>query len=639
MCGIAGIIRHGELRSDIVPILWKTHAERGPDDRGYLALRGGSTYASQHWDPGDAGSDVLLVHNRLAVIDLSQGGWQPMSSPDLSTHVVFNGEIYNYLELRAELDTLGHVFSSSSDTEVLLAAYAQWGKDAIPKLVGMFAFAILDLNRRVLFLVRDFFGIKPLFYSHTPVGFVFGSTIRSILEAAPGQRHANPPAVFDFLRFGISDDSRATMIQGISHLPPAHHMEVSIDHPCEVQPTRYWKPGAASLHDVSFSDAASLLRDEFIKSVGLHLRSDVSVGTALSGGIDSSSITMTMRELVGSRMDLHAFSFIPNDAYLSEERWIDLVGRAAQATVHKVRPTMDELLSELPAFIDSQGEPAGSLSPLVQRYVFRLAKQSGVKVMLDGQGADEILGGYTSYLGARLASLLRRGRLASGIMLLQSSSRLRSISPLHIVSNCGPFLLPGPLARLARHLVGRDIMPDWVNAQWFDSAPTTASNENRSRSRSVLTSELKHSVQRDLPGLLRYEDCNSMAFSIESRVPFLTPKLVDLALSLPEHYLISNSGESKSVFRAAMRGIVPDQILGRQDKIGFDVPQREWLRQIRSSIVSTLSSPTAQAIGVLNVPRIKKLGASFLDGHGEFGNELWRAVNLVEWAHRYEVTF
>lgn len=635
MCGIAGILGRSSVSSTIVPQIWSIHNTRGPDDRGYLALRDGVIQVYRDWKPSDADAEALFIHNRLSIIDTTDGGWQPMSSTDGKVHIITNGEIYNFVELKEELVRLGHQFNSTSDTEVLLAAYRQWNRACLTRLVGMFAMAVLDLERRVVFLARDFFGIKPLFYARSHVGFVFGSTIRSALQASRIESKAHPETIPRFLRWGVSDFGDQTMLLGIKQLPAAHYMEVALDDVDQGAPVRYWSIDEAQELDLSFEEAAGALKTYFLRNVDIHMRSDVPVGVSLSGGLDSSSIIMAMRELKGNSMNVHAFSFVADDPDISEERWIDLVGGTSGACIHKTRSSESELAADLEDLIETQGEPFGSCSVYAQRRVFRMAHEAGIKVVLDGQGADEMLGGYVNYLGARLGSLVRQRRYQAIVKFLRSASKRWDIRRRSILEYSGRFLIPPYMEGMARVLLGRDVQP-WMNKDWGN---VPGGNFSHCPSSRILTSELAWSMNNPLLALLRYEDRNSMAFSVESRVPFLTPDLVQFVLSLPEHYIISDDGESKTILRAAMRGIVPDAVLDRRDKIGFEPPERAWLMEIRPWIDRTLASESAAAVAALNLPQLRRHTLEMLSGRRAFSHELWRALNLIEWTRLYNVSY
>ncbi|MCU0224609.1 MAG: asparagine synthetase B [Acidobacteria bacterium] len=366
MCGIAGQLAAPRRAIDEAALAAASEllAHRGPDDFAYLGWRDGHPLHPTRDPRTLAGAPLGLAHRRLSILDLSPAGRQPMIAGDGARAIVFNGEIYNYRELRAELERAGRRFATESDTEILLAAYSAWGDAAFARFTGMFALAILDLPARALVLARDPFGIKP------------------------------------YLRYGLSDHGDATLFAGIEQLPAATLLRVPLDDPSSGRPLRYWELPDGPLAALSFPEAAEELQRLFLESVALHLRSDVPVGSALSGGIDSSSIVAAIRALEGDALDQHAVSYIADDPALSEERFIEEAARAARVTLHRTSPREDELVADLERLIRVQGEPFGSTSIYAQHAVFRAAAGAGLKVMLDGQGADELLAGYRPHLSS-----------------------------------------------------------------------------------------------------------------------------------------------------------------------------------------------------------------------------------------------
>jgi asparagine synthase (glutamine-hydrolysing) len=637
MCGIAGIVcgpgesERGQRSRGFLDLL----RHRGPDDHGWLAARGNDVRLGKgDPEPGD----VVLVHRRLSILDLSEAGRQPMGTPDGRYYLVFNGEIYNFVELRAELERLGRVFHSHSDSEVLLQACAEWGTAALPRLVGMFALALLDRTRRTLLLARDFFGIKPLYYSFADRHCAFASEIKALVAGTTPRIQAH--RLYEYLVAGRTDHGPDTLFAGIRQLPAAHYLEIALDDPRPLEPTCYWKLDSRERLDLSFAEAAAQTRALFLDSVRLHLRSDVPVGAALSGGIDSSAIVAAMRH-VAPGAELHTFSYVADDAELCEERWVDIAARAAGAVQHKVHATAEELQADLDHLIYAQDEPFGSTSIYVQHRVFRLARQAGIKVMLDGQGADEMLAGYRYYVSARLASLLRQGRWFAATRLLRHAAGLPGTSARsRLLLQAFGLLVPGRCKALAKQLLGRELLPSWLNASWFRQQGALPFDLGGHRGRDVLRAHLQRTLfETSLPMLLRYEDRNSMAHSIESRVPFLTPQLAEFLLRLPEEYLLGPDGTSKRVFRAAMRGLVPDTILDRRDKIGFATPERTWFMKLRPWVDATLASPTAQAIPALNLPAMIAEWQAIAAGQRPFDFRVWRWVNFIRWAERFQVEF
>ncbi len=642
MCGIAGLLlfRDSGIEANILKSLSSSLSDRGPDDLGFLGWSL-STPAQISRNPDSVkNSRICLLHRRLSILDLSPAGWQPMGTRDGRYYIVFNGEIYNYLELQAQLKDLGHQFHSHTDTEVLLAAYAQWGNQALNKLVGMFAFAILDTYEHTLFLARDFFGIKPLYYTYYQNGLAFASEIKALLKLPGVNRRVNPQRLYDYLHSGLTDYGGETLFVDIKQLPPSHFLKVALDKPQQPQIERYWQLDINQHSDISFTEAAEHLRHLFLESISLHLRSDVPVGAALSGGIDSSAIVMAMRHLQGEQLQLHTFSYIASDPSLSEEKWVDTVAEAAAVFGHKVQPTPQDLINDLNILVDLQDEPFGSTSIYAQYRVFQMAKAAGIKVMLDGQGADEFLGGYRPYLAARLSSLIRQGKWGSASQFLQRITKQPGVNQKKMLLRAVGLLLPPSLQISLRHLITKDFHPHWLNSGWFAKYGLVPRPYQNQHGLEILRSELSQAISAtSLPMLLRYEDRNSMAHSIESRVPFLTPELINFIFSLPEEFIIAEDGTSKAIFRQAMRGIVPDKILDRKDKIGFATPEQNWLQELRPWFEAVLNSEMATQIPALNMPQMKKEFISVMEGRSTYNFHIWRWVNLIRWAERFSVTF
>jgi len=641
VCGIAGLIAPDGLdAADGWPQRVIRRLEhRGPDDYGWLVLAGDAVRlgrdAACHVD-----GQAFLMNRRLAILDLSEAGWQPMTAANGRYAIVYNGEIYNFVELRCELEALGHTFRSGSDTEVLLAAYIEWGPRALTRLVGMFAFAILDTHKRTVFLARDFFGIKPLYYATPGNAFAFASEIKALLDLPGVSRRVDPQRLYHYLRFSIVDHRDGTLFADVRQLPAAHYMEIPLDNPRCARPVRYWRLTSGQRRDLSFKQAAARFRDLFLENIRLHLRSDVPVGVALSGGIDSSAVIMAMRQIQGPSLELHSFSYIAEErSSVNEECWVDLVAGAARSVVHKVRATPGDMLAELDDLIETQEEPFANTAIYAQYRVFRLAHEAGIKVMLSGQGADEILAGYRPYLAARLASHVRHGQWVQGARFLHRASRLDDVPVRQLLMEAGGLLLPANAQSGFRTLVGRDLLPPWLNAEWFLERGVEVAPFRRRGGRRVLKEYLHQTFgETSLPQLLRYEDRDSMIYSIESRVPFLTPSLVDFAFSLPEEYIITPDGTSKAVFREAMRGIVPEPVLQRRDKIGFSPGEGAWVLSLGDPIDRAITS-TAATIPVFNTAAMQAEWQGVLRSGKLHNVPAWRWFNLTRWAERFDVSF
>jgi len=644
MCGIAGIISNRPLPelSERLRDMSRRLEHRGPDDRGYLQWSGEGPLQLGR-DPLDLPScRVGLSHRRLAVLDPSQAAWQPMSSRDNALHLVFNGEIYNYLELREELIRAGYHFQSRGDTEVLLAALSHWGTAALPRLVGMFAFALLDTKRRRLLLVRDPFGIKPLYYSNPAEGpLVFASETKAFAAIPEIPSAIHPGRLLQYLRFGLTDHGSETLIRNIQQVPAASWLEFSVDDLTLTQQKTYWRLEAEPRHELSIDEAASELQRLFLQNIQWHLRSDVPVGAALSGGIDSASIVLAMRKRGGDALNLNTFTYIAPESEFDEQKYADLAGSAAGAKMSKTAATSQDLVQEIEALIRLQDEPFGSTSIYAQQRVFQASAAAGIKVMLDGQGADEILAGYRYFFAARTASLLRRGHWLQALRLLRSMPPFpgHAASPAVWMHAAGLLLPPG-LRGTAMQFSGHGVMPRWLNAEWFRERTIADGIPRQARGPHYLNEQLQISLtETSLPALLRYEDRNSMANSVESRVPFLTTQLVEFVLSLPESYLLSPEGTTKAVFRRAMRGLVPETILSRRDKIGFATPEAAWLKSQHAWVTSILESDAAAQIPAIRPEIMKRDWQNFLQGRSQFDFRFWRWINLIRWAEIREIAF
>jgi asparagine synthase (glutamine-hydrolysing) len=636
VCGLLGVVDAppGLLDASLVGRLLSLLHHRGPDDHGWLTLDHSGVRTGSN--SRDLAGDVVLLHTRLSILDLSPAGHQPMSTPDGRFHLSFNGEIYNYVELRHELESLGREFVSGSDTEVLLAAWAEWKAGALERLIGMFAFALVDADRRTMVLARDQFGIKPLYYAQPPRRLAFASEIPPLLELPGVSRRADPQRAYDYLRFGRTDDEAQTMFAGIKQVRPAHYMELSLDAPEMVVERPYWRLRPQPVGGLSLDEAAERLRDLYLDSVKLHLRSDVAVGAAFSGGVDSSANVTAMRFLSGPGLELHTFSYLADDPALSEELWMSLVARQENVVAHTVETTPHEMQAALDRLIEVQGEPFGGTSIYAQYRVFQLAQEAGIKVMLDGQGADELFAGYRYYLPARLAGLVASGAVGSAVGLLSALRDLPGASPGDVAGATLRSVVPSGAAPAVRRLSRRPLVPDWLDGHWL-AAHDVALDDPQRTVRTSLRKFRLDSVSGNLRALLRYEDRNSMAHSIESRVPFLTPSLAEFAAGMPDDYLIAPDGTGKLVLRKSLRGLVPDPILDRRDKIGFATPESAWLHALGPWVDASFAADPARSAGPLRVAQARTHWQAIRAGSRPFDASAWRWLNFVRWLERFEL--
>lgn len=648
MCGISGIVSKEPMwiSENHLKVLLFELQHRGPDGYGVLFYTENQVYIANTESEAlqlstERPYQAILAQRRLSIIDLSIHGRQPMSDFNDRYFIVYNGEVYNYLELKSSLQSFGYEFISDSDTEVLLYAYIHWGEKCLNKLVGMFTLCILDKHSGEFFIARDFCGIKPLFYTQSLNKLYFSSEINLLLKLGVS-RAPNRQRVFEYLRYGFHAYGSQTMFQDIKQFVAASFVtfrmrDLNLD--LENKLCQYWKPSATINYDLSFDEAAQQVKDTFLNNVELHMRSDVPIGVALSGGIDSSSIVMAIRMLDGNA-DLNTFSYIDENYNLNEERWIDIVATQAGAISHKVRLQSGNLLDDLAKLIRVQGEPFISTSIYAQYKVFERAKTEGIKVMLDGQGADEMFGGYTFYYGSRMVSLFKRSKISELLELAYNlNKRGKLIKSLY---HAQKYLAPKFFLGMVNYLYGTPY-PKWMKKEWFlESAVQNKTIFERKYTKFALKDSLSESLHyRGLSTLLHYEDHNSMAHSVESRVPFLTPNLIELTNTFPEEFFIDKMGTTKSVLKAAMRGIVPDEILDRRDKLGFNTSEGDWLRGNEINLINSIieDDELGMKIPFLKPKRVQTLWQGFLNSKHNSSPQMWRIINLIMWSQIYEIDY
>ena len=647
MCGIAGIIQADDrpFESALLETMTRSLAHRGPDGEGYVLLASsdrekplavtGALRRSVGDRPGRY--DVGLGHRRLAIVDLTPLGHQPMGTTDGRYWITYNGEVYNALELRRELCALGAEFRSTSDTEVVLEAYRHWGPSCLERFNGMFAFAIWDGRTHQLFCARDRFGIKPFYYREAGARFLFASEIKA-LRCDPTYRVVpNDRVVYDYLTEALHDHTSETFYAGIRQLAPGEWLTVRVDdsrrgHHALGLTRHHWYRLPEGKLTLRSEDAAPVLRDLIQDSVRLELRADVPVGSCLSGGLDSSTIVCLMSRLLPQGAPPpQTFSSCHGDPRYDERPFIQVVVADTGVINHEVIPDPVALYGDLPAVLRQQEEPVAGTSVLAQWAVMRAAGEAGVKVLLDGQGADETLLGYPGYLGSRLADLAGNGRWIEGMREWRAWRRIHG--SLHRTAAAN--LVRGFLSDVSSRWLRARITGErtWLPRDFAGRAEGDRLEDPRRRMRSgaALDAHIRRSIQRDLPGLLHYEDRNAMAFSIEARVPFLDHRIVEWLLMLPVEQKL-HRGITKVVLREAMNGVLPERIRMRTDKMGFVTPEDAWLRTAwRPQIESLLASETMRARPYWKAPVLKEWYRRYCERRIAIAPTVWRWVNLELW--------
>lgn len=613
MCGIVALL------SPLYPI-----DERMLDAMRDRLVHRGPDSASSWIDPGHR---VGLAHRRLSIIDTSHAADQPMISQDGALHIVFNGEIYNYVELRAELVRLGVTFRTASDTEVLLNAFAVWGEGALKRLNGMFAFAIWDQRSRRLTIARDRFGEKPLFVGRGQHGTVaVASEMKAIFAHQAFFASVSHAALTRYGAGAWYEDDSSTFFDDIERLPPAHAAVFREDGTLERR-WRYWTPDYSDIdYAIRPAEAIERFHELLERSVRLRLRADVPIGSSLSGGLDSSVIVgLLSRERENANFTQNTFSAcFDDDPTISEGGQVDEVVRYTGVHSHRVAPTAERLADESMLLHWHQEEPFLSASIYLQWCVARLARQHNTTVLLDGQGADELLAGYQFWFKPRQLDMLDRGQMGRAIWeTYRFTDRLRKASRQFVDS--GRRFNAEVAYSIPELLRMRHDRPAVADSGYGDGVVAAAPGM---RLRQILGSALLHNC---LPMLLRYADRNAMAFSREGRFPFLDYDLVDFCIRLPDDVLVRD-GWQKWPLRKAANGLIPEMIRWRADKVGYAAPLDIWLRNsLKEWALERLMSQRIAHVPGYNRENLRSLWASHQSGHANNSWALWRWISLAEW--------
>ncbi|KPJ61628.1 MAG: hypothetical protein AMJ46_00585 [Latescibacteria bacterium DG_63] len=597
ICGIAGVDGRGSETLETLRRMVEVMRHRGPDDEGF--------YCDEH---------IGLGHARLSIIDVELGR-QPMTNEDESLWVVFNGEIYNYVELRKELLEKGHTFRTRSDTEVILHSYEEYGESFVHHFNGMFAFALWDKGERKLLLARDRIGIKPLYYAEEGSRFLFASEIKALLESPTCRREVDGASVAEYMERSYVTGQK-TFLCNVKKLPPGHLLTLNGGSPTE---SKYW--------DVTFSQEEDQGEDHYVEelawlisdSVRLRLRSDVPLGAHLSGGIDSSTVVCTASKLLNEPLKTFSGAFDEGPRY-DERQYIRLVSEACGTEHHEVVPTMEEffnIISRLVWFLDEPVVGAG----VFPQYVVSTLAGKHVKVVLGGQGGDELFAGYTKYyrpyFADRITDCVRfRFGSAGPLTLIPDLFRFfvnrgKTDIPIFVRKLSAPpssLVLSTRLQKMAAQMPVRPIPP------------------GLGKFAQMLYVDLKEYLQ----GLLHVEDRTSMAASIESRVPILDHRIVELAASMPYKHKMRN-GLTKYLFRQAARDRVPEAILARRDKMGFPTPIDIWFSRRGTSLLRFFDSKEVDEKGLLDRKRAVQVVNEHIRGERDHSSLIWRMLNVELW--------
>lgn len=562
MCGITGIISRTDQEPDkeLLRQMNDIIAHRGPDGEGFYHE-----------------GRVSLAHRRLSIIDLSDDGKQPMQYGD-RYQLVYNGEIYNYIELREELSSLGYTFQSKTDSEVIPAAYDAWGVGCLNRFNGMWSFALYDRSNSTVFMSRDRFGIKPFYYVDNESMFAFGSEIKQLLLTLGDEIYADRDILVESMLTHVDNHTDRTYFEQVKSLLPGHYMLFDVRSSRYTLNRYYTLETNPEIASMTLDEATKAFRDLFESSVTLRLRSDVTVGTCLSGGLDSSAVTAYSADAYKTRSGqpftgIHAKSI---DSISDESEYALQVSDHLGLNMSVVEPGTKDFIEHIDEVMYTQEEPFGSPSQFMGYFVFEKAKQSGCTVMLNGQGGDEILLGYERYFTSILANQTPAGFVRALKNRRKHSNQ--SLSQLLMY-----YLYFRSASIRSRRLISKSYLKDDIKRS-FDFAYLKQSAKTFAKVREMQKFEI---TVLQLPHLLRYEDKNSMRHSVETRLPFLDFRVVEFALSIHHEFKIRD-GWTKYILRSILKGMLPDAVVWRKSKFGFESPERIWLGAIRDQMIDAI---------------------------------------------------
>lgn len=608
MCGINGIVKLNSqaVKQEDISLMMNSQRHRGPDDEGFFVEE-----------------NVGFGFVRLSILDLSSAGHQPMFSDDARYVLVFNGEIYNYIELREELSKHFN-FKTKTDTEVLLNAFRLWGKDCLSRFNGMFAFAIYDRVEKTIFAARDRFGVKPFYYFVNDKEFVFASELASVFEYLKRAKIALQPnrtMVFDYLAYNRTDHTEYTFVNQIKKLPHGHELLLRNGN----LKINRWYNVVEQLSE-GWNNPKEYY-NLFESSVKLRLRSDVPVGLCLSGGLDSSSIASTLIKGLGKR-DLFAYSAVYGVGKIGDEQKYIQEYDSELPNLNYIYPTQDSLINDYDSFLNCHFEPASSLSIYSQFKIMKDASKN-VRVIMDGQGADEQLAGYTDFFASFFIELLQSGQFLSFSKELFAYYRNHtSMSPLVSMMY---YLSPNLVKQMALKYKTKTISPSFYQEQISKSTLNQELYSPR-----LLQESLVQHFENKLEHLLKWVDLSSMYHSIEARNPFLDYRLVEKTLASSSKMLIHN-GNTKWILREAMKNILPEKIRTRQNKIGFDNPADDWLRHpfFQEQANNAIQNLKVSGVDYFELDMCKKRLDLHLKGEINISKEIWKLIHIDSFLKKF----
>ena len=640
MCGHCGIfnINGNAINKRSLNTMNDLIKHRGPDDEGYVLINTENGSASHAWG-NDTAEEIRretpflldaedynlgIGFRRLSILDLSAKGHQPMSDDSGEIHIVFNGEIYNYVEIRDELLRKGYSIKSNTDTEVIIYSYKEWGEKCVERFNGMWSFAIWDNRVKKLFCSRDRFGIKPFYYFESDNKFVFGSEIKSVISIISPE--INKDTLFRYLFFNEVDNTNETFFADVKQLRGGCNLIIE-NGEIEIRKYYYLKNNIKKNRKGNF---ISEFRDLLTSAIKLRLRSDVEVGYALSGGVDSSSI-VTTASTVSDSNNHSTFSIVYPGLNIDESFYIDRVLHKTKFNNYKYTPNSSELIKDLDDFIWYQEEPVLDLSYYNEYKLRKLTRKKNVVVSLEGQGADEIVTGYRSFVFPYLCDLLDCFKLLKLLRELRNFKDLSQISLKTFILRYLLSKLPDSLSyKIKRYYKIKN--ESLLKESFFND--NQKDNKNSIKIGANLNNALYNSLNYlSIPSQLIRADKSAMASSIECRFPFLDYRLVELSFSLPGKMKMNN-GITKVILREAVKDRLPTEIYERMDKKGFLSPQSEWIREQKDFFSKIVYSEQFKNCGFINWKVFEEKYKKLLEGDNSESNKIWRILGVYLWIEK-----
>ncbi len=627
MCGIAACIKKtGHIDRNRFDRMVDIISYRGPNDRGV------------YFDDG-----LALGHRRLSIIDLSADGHQPFEKID-DYVLIFNGEIYNYIELRNELSQKGYHIKTQTDTEIIIHSYIEWGNECVRHFNGMWSFVLYDKRNNRLFCSRDRFGVKPFYYTDQEGMFLIASEIKQFFEMLKEKPRANKDMLLRYIIRGTNDVPPYTMFEDIYQLEPGYNMVYELESHSFLK-ERYYDISDSKETNIKYEDACAKFKDAFFEAVKLRLRSDVPVGYFLSGGLDSSAIVCAADKIIGNASvndgfkEQHTISSCFEDKNYDEQEYMDEVIKATDITSHKIFPNTDNLWNDLDKIIWHMDEPLGSTSTYAQWSVCKAAKENGLTVMLDGQGADEQLAGYTDFYTVLFVNAIKKCKFKylkkeiDAYLALRANSEKHISSRAVILSAIRECFTPGAIHRHIKKVYLEKVAKIPFDKKLIKQVVSSELIYPQGKPRNYI----KTYMENELLQLLHRCDRNSMAFSIESRLPFLDYRLVNSVYEMPYEYKIRN-GYSKAVMRDGLKGILPEKVRMRISKFGFVTPENQWIKDNSDVFRKELVDALEIYRDLFDTDRVLRWFDDNKDNIKRGNFMIWRIIDSAHWVKIFNVS-